>query len=175
MIRFLRQEEYDRTRPLNELCFPDEEFSAEYYDGGVINRSRIAVKEIGAEIVSEAHVAPRTLWYHRADGTQYTVNVPYIFCVATHPEYRHRGYMDEVLSLVLDTLREEGCPFAFLVPVDQRIYRHLGFVYDWSFRPEEADILYADDGLTQCSAKLLCADTFCRPERITDASISGEK
>ncbi|MDO4265467.1 MAG: GNAT family N-acetyltransferase [Eubacteriales bacterium] len=167
MIRFLKEDEYGRTRALNDLCFPDEEFSAAYYDDGIVKKSRIAVKEIGGEIVSEAHAAPRKLWYRDPDGRPYSVEVPYIFCVATHPAYRHRGYMDEVLKLMLDVLREDGAPFAFLVPVDPAIYRHLGFVHDWTFGGEEAELLYADDGLTECSAKLLCAAEFRKPERIT--------
>lgn len=167
MTRFLREEEYGRTRALNDLCFPDEEFSAEYYGGGEVKKSRIVVKEIEGEIVSEAHAALRKIWYRHPDGTAYCEEIPYIFCVATHPEHRHRGYMDEVLGLMLERFREEGVPWTFLLPVNKAIYRHLGFVHDWVFRMEEADILYADDGLTECSAKLLCTPEFRKPEQIT--------
>lgn len=168
MVRFLEKEEYERTRALNDACFPDEDFSKEYYDGGAIFRNRIAVKEIGGKIVSEAHFAPRKAWYRRTDGTPYAEEIEYILCVATDPVHRHRGYMDEVLEFALETMRKEGRPWTFLLPVNKEIYRHLGFVHDWTFHPDEADLLYADEGLTECSAKLLCAERFIKPERITE-------
>lgn len=202
MVRFLKKEEYGLTRPLNELCFPDPEFSRMYYDEGLVDKSRIVVKEADGRIVAEAHAAMRLLWYRaletpgqrtdqkaeawgkrtaagaseRAGGSPlaaqenglYAVEAPYIFCVATHPEYRHRGYMDEVLGLLLEAFQKEGIPFAFLVPVDTKIYRHLGFVHDWTFGAGEADLLYADDGLSTCSARLLCAEAFAPPVKITE-------
>ena len=168
MARFLKQEEYGKTRALNELCFPGEEFAREYYDEGGILENRVIVKELDGKVVAQAHLAPRKAWYRRPDGTPYFQQVDYILCVATDPAYRHRGFMDEVMELAIRKLQEEGQPWTFLIAVNKEIYRHLGFVYDWTFNPEEEDLLYADEGLTECSARLLCAEQFVKPERITE-------
>ena len=167
MARFLKKEEYGVTRALNDLCFPDEAFSKEYYEDGGILENRVVVKEEDGKVVAQAHLAPRKAWYRDAGGKAYAVDVDYILCVATDPAYRHRGYMDEVMACALAKLQEEGKPWAFLIAVDKAIYRHLGFTYDWAFNLDEAELLYADDGLTECSAKLLCAEHFEKPERIT--------
>lgn len=162
MVRFLKPEEYGKTRALCDLCFQDEAFSREYYETErKIEQNRVAVKEIDGEIVAMAQVAPR-----KALVRGVWQDAPYILGVCTAPAHRHRGYMDELLQLICETLRVEGAPWTFLIAVDQAIYRHLGFVYDWAFSEEEAALLEADEGLTECSAKLLCAECFEKPEKI---------
>lgn len=167
MARFLKKEEYGLTRALNDLCFPDEAFSREYYEEGGILENRVVVKEMDGKVVAEAHLAPRKAWYRNTDGTEYAVDVDYILCVATAPAYRHRGYMDEVLELAISEMKKKGKPWTFLMPVDMAIYRHLGFTHDWTSNSDEAELLYADDGLSVCSARLLCAERFEVPERIS--------
>ena len=157
-LRFLEPTEYERTIPLFCACFgTDEEFLEEYYGhakdrSGTVYRNRIAVLEDEADgrIVSMAHIQPMTAEYRNRE-----LPVSYLMCIATAEDCRHRGYMDRVLGLVTETLAEEGEEWCFLVPVDRAIYRHLGFIHDWRFRPEEAEILAADDGLEFCSAAIL--------------------
>lgn len=163
MVRFLRAEEYPRTRALSFACFGDDAFDEVYYvTRGDIYKNRIAVKEQDGKIVAMLQLAPRKAWYGEK-----AIPVDYIMYVATDPAYRHRGYMDELLRFACDTMRQEGKEWTFLVAVNKEIYRHFGFVYDWRFHPEEADLLYADEGLTECSAKLLCADAFHVPDYLT--------
>ena len=168
MVRFLKPSEYSITRPLNDLCFPDEEFSREYYEEGGIQQNRVVVKEVDGKVAAMAHFAPRKAWYRKADGSEYAESVDYIMDVATYPQMRHKGYMDEILRFAMEEMRREGKNWTFLVPVDPEIYLHLGFTHHWKFAKDETDLLYADEGLTECYACVLNPEAgFKQPLRIT--------
>ena len=163
-VRFLNKNEYPRTIPLFRECFGDDpEFLKEYYgqeDGGFaprrpqgrVYRNRIAaeVDDVSGEIRSMVHVQPMYALYPDRKEP-----VSYLLCVATRPSCRGQGCMDRVLRMVMQQLRQEGEPWCFLVAVDREVYRYLGFTMEWPFRPEEADLLAADEGLTLCSAAWL--------------------
>ncbi len=163
-VRYLEQEEFRETFPLALACFGDEEFLMEYYAGPVYG-NRVAVLEKEGRPVSMVQLRP----FLAAYGEE-TCPVHYILFVCTLPEERHKGHMDRLMEFVLEDLKKDGEAFAFLVAVDKAIYRHLGFVYDWPFREEEQYLLFADDGLTDCSAKLLCGKCFTAPDRLLPAS-----
>ena len=93
------------------------------------------------------------------DSNSRSYPVPYILGVCTTPAYRHRGYMDTMLTAIIERLKKEGYPWCFLAPVDTAIYRHLGFDTDWGLTLREQKLLYTDDdGIEIASAKLLNAD-----------------
>ncbi len=176
MVRFLDKSEYFDTIPLFTACFgEDPEFLEEYYGTpakpGEVFKGRIAVKETDGKIVSMVHLKPVRARYDAKEGSNDGVHVSYILCVSTFPEYRHRGYMDEVMTLVTETLRSEGDPWCFLIAVDKAIYRHLGFVYDWKLTEAEAEMLYADEGLSDASAKLLNAKEMQFPSAIRPETV----
>ena len=161
-IRFLEKEEFSRTVELAKLCFGDEDFDGEYFDRDILS-NRVAVKERDGVILSMVHLSERCLHFSGGRST----DAIYILYVATRPEERHKGYMDEVMEFVFEQMRKEKRELTFLVPVDERIYRHLGFLYDWKFNEEERELLYADEGLDKCCAKLICGESFEKPEKIT--------
>ena len=187
MVRFLEKSEFRRTIPLFEQCFgKDPEFEAEYYGdeahAGQVLQGRIAVLEEQGRILSMVHLKPVLAEYCPAGETavpaegspaaRADIPVTYLLCIATDPACRHRGYMDRVMDLAEETLRAEGAPWCFLVAVDKVIYRHRGYVYDWPFQDEERELLAADDDLTDCSAKLLNAETFRAPSALTPAGLT---
>lgn len=163
MVRFLERSEYEKTRPLSLQCFGNEDgFLDDYYaDEGLISHGRIAVYEEDSRILSMVHVVPMLM-----TAKEQTVCASYLLCVATDPDFRHRGYMDHIFAMLLPVLKDEGDAYAFLCPVNTAIYRHLGFTYDWVFDPVYTDLLLADDGLTVCSTKLLNAADFTPPEQM---------
>lgn len=173
ITRFLEKYEYVRTQKLFRECFGnDEEYISELYgelDGenectGTIRSHVIAVIEnMSGEILSMVHYKPMIAMY----GAE-QVKVGYIMDVATKKDFRHRGMMDELMAAVEERLKAEGDPWCFLVPVDKEIYRHLGYVHDWSFNKGEGDLLDADEGLKDCSAKLLSEGEFIKPDRLFD-------
>ena len=156
-VRFLERSEYARTKALAAACFGSSDELDEYYDRDIRDH-RVAVLEDRGEVLSMAHLRRVLAAYENR-----TVPVWYILYVCTAEGCRHRGYMDRVLRFVLRTLKEEGEAFTFLVPIDPAIYRHLGFTHAWRFREAERELLYADDGLTECDACLLNAEAFTPP------------
>ena len=171
MIRFLEKEEYFLTIPLFEACFgSDPGFMRDYYGdeahpGDVFN-GRIAVKEEDGRIVSMVHLKPVTAVYRKDAGGELKLPVTYIMGVSTLPDLRHRGYMDEVMGFVMDALQSEGAGWCFLIAVNKDIYRHLGFVYDWKLSDRELELLYADDGLEDATACVLCDMEMKVPDEI---------
>ncbi len=145
-----------------------------------------ALENADGEILSMVHLRPVEAVYRGrlpgsaaeeenipADGSapdgstpEEAVPVHYIMGVATRRDCRHRGYMDRVMELVLSTLLAEGDPWCFLIAVDKAIYRHLGFDTHWELSPEEQELLYADEGLTDASARRLTADRIRIPDEI---------
>lgn len=172
ITRFLEKYEYVRTLKLFIECFGnDEEYIAELYgelDGenectGTIRTHEIAVIENeNGDILSMVHYKPVAAVM--PDGSR--INVSYIMDVATAGTARHNGYMDRLMKLVMRQLEDNGEPWCFLIAVDKAIYNHLGFVHHWTFNEDEADLLDADEGLTECSAAMLSSESFAAPDRL---------
>ncbi len=172
ILRFLEKYEYIRTLKLFIECFGnDEEYISKLYgelDGenectGTIRAHEIIVieNELG-NILSMVHIRPMAAQY-----PDKKISVGYIMCVATAESHRHQGLMDELMKAAEDYLRQRGDKWCFLVAVDKDIYRHLGYIYDWKFNKDEALLLDADEGLTECSAKLLNAKEFEPPKKLS--------
>ncbi|MDO4938556.1 MAG: GNAT family N-acetyltransferase [Lachnospiraceae bacterium] len=161
--RFLKLNENTKTRNLADRCFQPISDNDDYYLDDIFD-SRIAVAENEDGLISMAHLRRFILTYNETEKSAW-----YICYVCTDPEYRNKGYMSLLLKYVLDTLKKEGEGFTFLAPVDKDIYEKLGFRYSWKFNAEEADILYADDDISECCACLLNDTTFVAPDRIRNA------
>lgn len=167
-VRFLKANEYQRTKPLAAACFGSTPDLDGYYAHGIAN-TRIAAAEENGEILSMVHLR-RFLLQYEAE----TVPAWYLQYVCTAESRRREGCMAAVLQFVLDTLRREGERLVFLVPVDPAVYVRFGFVHTWAFRPEEGELLSADDGLTDCCACMLDGSGFVPPRALSPADgLSG--
>ncbi len=161
--RFLTKDEYSGTKALARDCFPDDDGLEEYYAKDISDTRIAALTEDGA-YVSMAHLRRMTVTCGKERRGMW-----YILYVCTVPQKRRKGYMHRLLRFVLDTLKSEGERGAFLLPVDPEIYRSLGFVHSFSVSPKEAELLYADDGLTECKMCLFENEEFLPPEKIEAA------
>lgn len=125
MIRYLEGQEKDVCRDLWEEAFPEDsrEFG-DYYFAEKMKDNRVLVREEEGRIVSMLHQNPYEIYVRgqvwRSD---------YIVGVATAGDKRHRGYMRQLLSRMMEEMWEEQMPFCFLMPADEAIYRPFGFVY----------------------------------------------
>ena len=162
-IKFLNPGEFNKTKPLAAECFGASADLDDYYENDA-DSSRIAVLENDGQILSMVQLRRIMAVYD-----DHTIPVWYILYVCTSEKCRHKGYMDLVMNYVLESLKREGEAFTFLVPVDEDIYRHLGFVYSWKYNESEQDMLYADDGLDRCFACLLNAESFDAPVKLQPA------
>lgn len=129
-IRYLKQQEKQNTRKLYEAIFSEDskEFVDYYYQWKIKDNDILVMEdEKGYEVMM--HFNPYTLWVNGA-----AVKVPYIVAVATRPDCRRQGKMQQVMKYALQDLQKSHCPFTFLLPADPAYYRGQGFV----FAPEPA-------------------------------------
>lgn len=112
------------TKALYEEVFPDDKgpFSDWYYEDRCSDNIIVCRKENG-EAVAMSHLNPFTVGGKNGQ----TAEIYYIYAVATKKEYRHKGYMTEVLKKCFEILRDKGTPFCFLIPVEEALYLPFGF------------------------------------------------
>lgn len=124
-IRYLAQDEKDKSRQLYETSFPDdsEEF-VDYYYNEKCKDNQILVMEDYDRVVSMIHLNPFTVSLY---GQEAKVN--YIVAVATDEEYRMQGYMRQLMEQVFHDMYEDEQPFAFLMPANPDYYYSCGFEY----------------------------------------------
>ena len=163
MLRFLRADEFINTKAIAVECFGASEDIDEYYNKD-IHDNRVAVLEDEGRIISMIHLKRVIAGFKKG-----SFPIWYICYVATKKAYQHRGYMSQLMRFVIEVLKNECERFAFLVPVDPDIYKNLGFVFKWEFNPDEADPLYADDGLECCYGCSLNEDWTETPLKISAA------
>lgn len=139
-IRRLKPCEYDRTRPLYEEVFPEDDAAfVDYYYTWKTRDNVIFVAEDEDGVHAMVHLNPFCVRYFGRD-----VQLHYIVAVATQPQYRHRGLMRSLLALAEQEMRAAGEPFTFLMPVSEAIYRPFGYRF---FAWQRRGILRgADDG-----------------------------
>lgn len=123
MIRYLFEEEKERSRALYYEAFPeDSEGFVEYYYSYITKDNRILVLEQEGTICSMLHLNPYRL---SVNGT--AVDAYYYVAVATKASCRHQGMMRSLLSKSLKDIHREGHAFAYLMPADRAIYEPFDF------------------------------------------------
>lgn len=124
MERELTYREKQQSRKLWEQIFVEDtkEFLDYYY--GEKWKDNVILGSFQDEIlVSMLQLNPYKLCLGNA-----TCISDYIVAVATKEEYRHQGRMTRLLQQSLHKAREQGCPFVFLMPAKEAIYRPFDFV-----------------------------------------------
>lgn len=124
-IRYLEQNEKEKSRRLYETSFPeDSEEFVDYYYTEKCADNQILVMEEYDEVISMIHLNPFTVSLY---GNQSKVH--YIVAVATHEDYRMQGYMRQLMERVFLDMYEAGEPFTFLTPASPDYYYSCGFEY----------------------------------------------
>ncbi len=122
--QYLSAAEKDTSRPLYEKVFPEDtpRFVDYYYQYKTRDNEILAIREEG-QIVSMLHLNPYVMIVNG-----YEIRSNYIVAVATHEEYRHRGYMRMLLERALRDQAQKKIPFTFLMPASESIYAPFDFV-----------------------------------------------
>lgn len=172
------------TRPLYEEVFSEDKgaFSEYYYDQAAPQSTIYAAWEAG-QVQAMVHLNPYTLNWRGE-----LVTIPYIVAVATRRSYRHQGLMRHLLEMIFRDLEAEHVPFAFLMPIDEAIYRPFGFFRTWGWQWEEdviSDLTGLDIGpfargktdgagsLTMARAEDLSDDTLSRLASFVNETLTG--
>lgn len=176
-MEFLRipKEENILTKPLYEEVFSEDKgaFSDYYYDR-VAPESTIYVARDGLEashIQAMVHLNPYTLNWNGE-----LIRIPYIVAVATRSSMRHQGLMRSLLQMIFRDLNAEHVPFAFLMPVNEAIYKPFGFERTWNWQWEE-DVMNSRKGGGQESllpAELCSDETLQRLADSVNKALTGK-
>lgn len=130
LIRKLKEkEEKNKTRKLWEHAFPEDSRKfVDYYYKEKCRDNCIWVLEERQEIYSMVHLNPY-LFQITPFVKDKETRIYYIVGVSTKEERRKRGYMDRLLQKALNSMKEEGIPFTFLMPAREEIYLPYDFRY----------------------------------------------
>lgn len=126
-IRELEKEKFIITKELYEEAFNEDsnkfvEFYYNFIQMKDINY-RIFVIEEDNEVVSMIHLHP-----YKFNYLDKIISTYYIVAVATKISHRKRGLYSKLLHFVFEKLKEEKCPFVFLMPASEKIYEPYEFI-----------------------------------------------
>ncbi|MCR5100045.1 MAG: GNAT family N-acetyltransferase [Butyrivibrio sp.] len=130
MIEIIRDK--SQTRKLYEECFDDPESFVDYYYDDKCSDNIIVASREEDEVISMLHLNPYVM-----NVCDKVIKSYYIVAVATTGTRRHEGQMSKVFDKTFDILGKQHIPFVFLLPVDENIYRWLGFETVCSFRHDK--------------------------------------
>ena len=127
----LTQEELQekwQTRALWKLCFGDtEDFVRLYFSMKYTPQRNSCLKHDG-RVTAALQRLPYVMMCGEAGNM--TAPVAYVSGVCTHPEYRGKGYMTELMRQALHKMHSDGFWFTALIPADEGLfsfYEHFGY------------------------------------------------
>jgi len=119
------------------LCFDDTEDFIQLFFNRIYKEENALVIEVDGEIVSALHMIPYTMSFCNSELT-----VSYIAGACTHPDYREKGYMGELLEEAFHVMRQRDFDLTALIPANPSLfeyYRRHGYteIFDYTLIEEE--------------------------------------
>lgn len=124
MIRYGIDKDFEKAKKIWRENFLDSDNEVDFYFKNLYDKHKYLVLEENDEIKASLHENPYKL---NTNGTIFESY--YIVGVAVSPEYRGKGYMDELIKECLKESFKRDIPFVFLFPINPEIYRKYGFEY----------------------------------------------
>lgn len=122
-MRYLSQEEKEKSRFLYEQAFPeDAKDFVDYYYSYCTKDNEILVLEQENEICSMVHLNPYTQKLFGQEVKSY-----YYVAVATREDCRHQGMMKALLERSFRDNWKKKIPYVYLMPVNPKIYEPFDF------------------------------------------------
>lgn len=125
----------DKVKALWKLCFNDsEEFTEMYFKLRYKSEVNIAI-ESGDEVVSALQMLPYPMTFCGE-----TVQTSYISGACTHPEFRSKGVMRELLSQAFARMLHSGVFFSTLIPAEPWLfdyYARMGYAPVFKYSTKE--------------------------------------
>ncbi|MBS5150112.1 MAG: GNAT family N-acetyltransferase [Butyricicoccus pullicaecorum] len=126
MIRFAEAADMPEIRALWEVCFPDDTGFNDYYFGHVFALDTTVVYVLDGRIAAMVQMLPYTLL---ANGK--TVPATYIYGACTHPDFRRRHLMSELLQWSFSWDIQHDIAASILIPQEKWLfdfYRPFGYL-----------------------------------------------
>ena len=125
----------EKVKALWKLCFNDsEEFVEMYFRMRYKNEINVAI-ESGDEVISALQMIP----YPMTFGGN-IVKTFYISGACTHPDFREKGVMRELLSQAFTRMFHNGIHFSTLIPAEPWLfgyYERMGFASEFKYSTKE--------------------------------------
>ena len=170
-IRYLHQQEKERSRELWEQCFPEDSarFLDYYYQEKCRDNQILVLEGEQGEILSMAHQNPYRIVM---PAGEYVLD--YIVGVATDEKCRHQGYMRRLLTRMLSEQKARKNPFTFLMPASERIYAPFDFVWICPYT-ELAPRVERMDAAGQNRYLAARYQMFCKRDAVYLENLAAEK
>ncbi len=157
---YLSLDERQGSRALYEEAFPEDtkNFVDYYYQYKTRDNEILGLREDG-RLVSMLHLNPYTMIVNG-----YEVESDYIVAVATHKDYRRRGYMRLLMEKALKDAAAKRMPFVFLMPASISLYAPFDFVWicPHTRLPKRVEAMDADSQNRYLAAR---CQMFCKRDR----------
>lgn len=119
-----------------QLCFDDTEAFIQLYFDRVYKEENALTIESNGALVSALQIIPYTMNFCGSE-----LNVAYISGACTHPAYRGKGYMGELLEEAFRVMRRQGFDLTALIPANPSLfeyYRRYGYteIFDYTIVEE---------------------------------------
>lgn len=121
MVRFARPEDKPALKELWHICFNDPAPFEDWFFSERFLPEYCALEEDGGRIVACAHTLPNHICVRNT-----LLSSAMLTGVSTLPEYRGRGCMRRVMSLLVNMLRDRGIVLMPFKPAELEMYYFLG-------------------------------------------------
>jgi len=118
----ISESEERELRRLWSESFEEEAGYAEYYHRYHLRQNRIWTLWDGERLISMLHANPHRIQVRGVEKESY-----FIVGVATEENYRRQGCMRRLMEAALETFRQEGIEFVYLLPAREEYYLPFGF------------------------------------------------
>jgi GNAT superfamily N-acetyltransferase len=144
MIQYARKEHRSALMKMWKLCFEDTDDFIRFYFNVVFrdNETLILTNKKNKEPIASLQMIP----YQLKTGTK-TYAAAYISGAMTHPDYRRKGLMNELLHVAFEELRKKNIPLSFLIPQEKWLfgfYERFGYHAAFPFSIENVELLSGD-------------------------------
>jgi len=160
----VKKEDLEALKEIWRLCFSDDDSFIEFYFQSRDWIHETAVLTVDGRIVSMLTMIPVRM----VDEDGAACSASMLYAIATHPDFRRRGFADRLIGFSIQHLSSGGTEYTLLVPASKELFRYyekLG--YRNAFYVREA-VLYHDDiarpaGRMGPERWLRSDRPFCRP------------
>jgi len=121
-IRTAGKGDADRQKKIWKLCFGDDDAYIDFYFANRYREDNTLLMLLNGEIVSMLTIIP--VWVVTADGRTFHSAMQY--AVATHPEYRGRGFVSRLMDFCDRHLKQNCMEMSVLVPAEERLFDFYG-------------------------------------------------
>lgn len=122
MIRRAENEDLDEIKALWRMCFPqtDDKYQ-DFFMKNILKVDNCFVKTLEGKIVATLVRNKHALMFNSK-----VLQASMIMCVCVHPDYRHRGYMHEMMDIILDACSHSEL-LTFIQTDQPKMYEEFGF------------------------------------------------